>query len=132
LFVSAGLNDLNIPPSTATERHFDDTFTLNVRGTFFTAQKALTLLRDGGSIVLNTSITNVMGLAGASVYSASKAAVRSFARTRTNELKDRKIRVNAVSPGPIGDTGTFENVPSEIKSFLATSYLINTFKRLTS
>jgi NAD(P)-dependent dehydrogenase (short-subunit alcohol dehydrogenase family) len=60
-----------------------------------------------------------MGLAGASVYSASKAAVRSFARTWTNELKDRKIRVNAVSPGPIVDTGTFENVPTENKSFLA-------------
>jgi len=91
---------------------------VNARGTFFTAQKALPLLRDGGSIILNTSIANVMGYPGASVYSASKAAVRSFARTWTNELKDRKIRVNAVSPGAIGDTGSFEHIPAEMKTFI--------------
>ena len=118
LFASAGIGDLNVPLVAATEKQFADTFNVNVRGTFFTAQKALPLLRDGGSIILNTSILNVMGYPGAGVYSATKAAVRSFARTWTNELKDRKIRVNAVAPGPIGDTGTFEHIPAERKGFL--------------
>ena len=118
LFASAGIGDLNTPLVAATEKYFDDLFTVNVRGTFFTAQKALPLLRDGGSIILNTSIANVMGQPGASVYSASKAAVRSFARTWTNELKDRKIRVNALSPGAIGDTGSFEHIPTEMQTFI--------------
>jgi NAD(P)-dependent dehydrogenase (short-subunit alcohol dehydrogenase family) len=118
LFASAGIGDMNVPLAVTTEKLFDDTFNVNARGTFFTAQKALPLLRDGGSIILNTSIANVLGHPGASVYSASKAAVRSFARTWTNELKDRKIRVNAVSPGSIGDTGSFEHIPEEMKSYL--------------
>ena len=116
LFASAGVGDLNMPLASATEKYFDDIFNVNARGTFFTAQKALPLLRDGGSIILNTSIANVMGLPGASVYAATKAAVRSFARTWANELKDRKIRVNAVSPGAIGDTGSFEHIPVEMKT----------------
>ena len=107
-----------VPLAVTTEKLFDDTFNVNARGTFFTAQKALPLLRDGGSIILNTSIANILGQPGASVYSASKAAVRSFARTWTSELKDRKIRVNAVSPGAIGDTGSFEHIPAEMKSYL--------------
>ena len=74
-----------------TEGHFDQTFDLNVKGTFFTAQKALPLLKDGGSIILNSSVSNVMGLPSFTVYAASKAAVRSFARGWTMELKDRKI-----------------------------------------
>jgi NAD(P)-dependent dehydrogenase (short-subunit alcohol dehydrogenase family) len=69
---------------------------------------------------LNTSIANELGFPGAGVYSASKAAVRSFARTWAAELKDRKIRVNAVAPGPIVDTGTFDNAPDEMKAFLTT------------
>ena len=84
-----------------TEEQFDFTFDLNVKGVFFLVQKALPLLADGGAIVLTTSIANVKGIPGAGGYSASKAAVRAFARTWTMELKDRRIRVNAVSPGPI-------------------------------
>jgi NAD(P)-dependent dehydrogenase (short-subunit alcohol dehydrogenase family) len=72
-----------------------------VKGLFFTAQKALPLFKDGGSIILNSSVANVMGIPAFTVYAASKAAVRSFARGWTMELKDRKIRVNTVSPGPI-------------------------------
>lgn len=84
-----------------TEAQFDSFFDLNVKGTFFLVQKALPLMADGGAIVLTTSIANVKGIPGASGYSASKAAVRAFARTWTVELKERRIRINAVSPGPI-------------------------------
>lgn len=120
LFASAGIGELNFPLATATEKHFDDTFAVNVRGTFFTAQKSLPLLKDGASIILNTSIANGLGFPGAGAYSASKAAVRSFARTWAAELKDRKIRVNAVSPGPIVDTGSFDHAPEEMKAYLTT------------
>jgi NAD(P)-dependent dehydrogenase (short-subunit alcohol dehydrogenase family) len=85
----------------ATEAHFDQTFDVNVKGLFFTVQKALPLFRDGGSIILTSSVSNVMGLPGFSAYAASKAAVRNFARAWTLELKDRRIRVNTMSPGPI-------------------------------
>lgn len=100
LFANAGAGTI-APLSEATEAHFDQTFDVNVRGLFFTVQKALPLFRDGGSIVLNSSVSNVLGLPGFSVYAASKAAVRNFARAWTLELKDRKIRVNSMSPGPI-------------------------------
>jgi NAD(P)-dependent dehydrogenase (short-subunit alcohol dehydrogenase family) len=90
-----------LPLGQITEEHFDKTFDVNVKGLLFTVQKALPLLRDGGSIILNASITATKGLAAFSVYSASKAAVRSFARTWTTDLKARKIRVNVVSPGVI-------------------------------
>ncbi len=96
------------PLEAATEAHFDKTFDLNVKGLFFTAQKALPLFKDGGSIILNSSVANVMGVPAFTVYAASKAAVRSFARGWTMELKDRKIRVNTVSPGPI-ETPALEN-----------------------
>jgi NAD(P)-dependent dehydrogenase (short-subunit alcohol dehydrogenase family) len=85
----------------ATEGHFDQTFDVNVKGLFFTVQKALSLLTDGGSIILTSSVSNVKGLPGFSAYAASKAAVRSFSRAWTLELKDRNIRVNTISPGPI-------------------------------
>lgn len=88
-----------------TEEHFDQIFDTNVKGLLFTVQKALPLLPDGGAIVLNASIVSVQGVPAFGVYSATKAAVRSFARTWTAELKDRKIRVNAVSPGPIDTPG---------------------------
>lgn len=88
-----------------TEEHFDKTFDTNVKGVFFTVQKALPLMPDGGAIVLNASIVSVKGMPAFGVYSATKAAVRSFARTWTNELKDRQIRVNVVSPGPIDTPG---------------------------
>jgi len=96
------------PLETATEAHFEKTFDLNVKGTFFTAQKALPLLRDGGSIVLVSSVANVRGDSAFTAYAASKAAVRCFARGWTVELKDRKIRVNSLSPGPI-ETPALEN-----------------------
>jgi len=120
LFASAGIGELDKPIGMITEKLVDDTFAVNVKGTVFTVQKALPLLRDGGSIILNTSIANSKGFAGASVYGASKAAVRSFARTWTAELKERRIRVNAISPGPIGDTGTFANIPDQVKSYMVT------------
>ena len=84
-----------------TEEFYDSIFNINVKGLLFTVQKALPLLPDGASIILNASIVASKGLASNSVYSATKAAVRSFARTWTTDLKDRRIRVNAVSPGPI-------------------------------
>jgi NAD(P)-dependent dehydrogenase (short-subunit alcohol dehydrogenase family) len=83
------------------EEHFDKTFGVNVKGVLFSVQKALPLFQDGGSIILNASIAASKGVESFSVYSATKAAIRSFARTWTVDLKQRKIRVNAVSPGPI-------------------------------
>jgi NAD(P)-dependent dehydrogenase (short-subunit alcohol dehydrogenase family) len=85
----------------ATPEHFDDLFDLNVRAVFFTVQKALPLLADGGSVVLVGSAMHAKGLPGQGVYSATKAAVRSLARTWAAELKERRIRVNSVSPGAV-------------------------------
>ena len=113
LFASAGYGELGKPVGSITEKGFDDTFNVNVRGTLFTVQKALPLMKDGGSIILNSSIAGVKGFPGTSVYSASKAAVRSFARTWTAELKG-KIRVNVISPGTI-DTAMFGDFPQEMK-----------------
>ena len=87
------------PLGEITEEHYDSLFNINVKGLLFTVQKALPLLPDGASIILNASIVATKGLPDWSVYSATKAAVRSFARTWTRDLKDRRIRVNAVSPG---------------------------------
>ena len=100
LFANAGIGKF-LPVSDATEAHFDEIFDINVRGLFFTVQKALPHLNDGAAIVLNASVVDELGMPGASVYSASKAAVRSFARTLTAELADRGIRINVVSPGPV-------------------------------
>ena len=100
LFANAGAGTI-APLAVATESHFDQTFDVNVKGLFFTVQKALPLFRDGGSIILNSSVSNVLGLPGFTAYAGSKAAVRSFARGWTLELKDRKIRVNCMSPGAI-------------------------------
>jgi NAD(P)-dependent dehydrogenase (short-subunit alcohol dehydrogenase family) len=100
LFANAGAGTIS-PLEAATEAHFDQTFDVNVKGLFFTVKKALSLFKDGGSIILNSSVSNVLGLPGFSAYAASKAAVRNFARAWTLELKDRKIRVNCVSPGAI-------------------------------
>ncbi len=100
LFANAGIANF-APVFDVTETDFDETFGVNVRGLFFTIQKALPYLNDGSAIVLNASVADEVGLPGASVYSASKAAVRSFARTLTAELADRGIRINVVSPGPI-------------------------------
>jgi len=104
-----------------TEAHFDSIFDVNVRGVVFTVQKALPLLRDGASVILNASIVASTGNPGLSVYSATKAAVRSFARTWTLELKDRKIRVNVVSPGMITTDAlaALAPDPSQADGFLA-------------
>jgi len=90
---------------TITEELYDWTFDINVKGLLFTVQKALLLLPDGASIILNSSVVASKGLPINSVYSATKAAIRSFARTWTTDLKDRRIRVNAVSPGSIDTPG---------------------------
>jgi len=97
---------------TITEELYDSTFDVNVKGLVFTVQKALPLMPDGASIILNASIVGSKGFPANSVYSATKAAVRSFARTWTTELKDRRIRVNAVSPGPIDTQGLNELLSS--------------------
>ena len=100
LFANAGGGTL-VPLGQITEEHFDKTFDTNVRGLLFTVQKALPLMPRGASIVLNASIAAAKGMAAFSVYSATKAAVRSFARSWAVDLKDKGIRVNVVSPGTV-------------------------------
>jgi NAD(P)-dependent dehydrogenase (short-subunit alcohol dehydrogenase family) len=104
LFANAGVGEL-APLGTITEAHFDKMFGINVKGLLFTVQKALPLFYDGGSIILNASIAASKGIEATSVYNATKAAIRSFARTWTVELRHRKIRVNAISPGMIDTPG---------------------------
>ncbi len=104
LFANAGGGQF-VPLEAVTEEHFDTTFNTNVKGTLFTVQKALPLISDGGSIILTASNTSAMGTPAFSVYSASKAAIRSFARCWAMELKHRAIRVNALSPGPTRTPG---------------------------
>lgn len=104
IFANAGLGEFS-PLGTISEEHFDKTIRVNVKGLLFTVQKALPLFQDGGSIILNASTAASKAIEGFSVYCATKAAVRSFARTWTLELKHRKIRVNAISPGPIDTPG---------------------------
>jgi NAD(P)-dependent dehydrogenase (short-subunit alcohol dehydrogenase family) len=111
VFANAGVAKY-APLGKITEDLYHSIFDINVKGLLFTVQKALPLLRDGGSIILNASIVGSKGLASNSVYSATKAAVRSFARTWTTDLKDRRIRVNAVSPGPIDTPGLRELLAS--------------------
>jgi NAD(P)-dependent dehydrogenase (short-subunit alcohol dehydrogenase family) len=108
LFANAGVGQ-RAPLGTITEAQFDEIFDINVKGLLFTVQKALPLFHDGGSIILTGSVGASKGVGATSVYNASKAAVRSFARTWTVDLKHRKIRVNAVSPGPI-DTPAFNRL----------------------
>jgi NAD(P)-dependent dehydrogenase (short-subunit alcohol dehydrogenase family) len=109
LFANAGIGEF-APLGEITEAHFDKTFGINVKGLLFSVQKALPLFQDGrgGSIILNASIASTKGFETSTIYSATKAAVRSFARTWTVDLKQRKIRVNAISPGPI-DTPIFSS-----------------------
>jgi NAD(P)-dependent dehydrogenase (short-subunit alcohol dehydrogenase family) len=111
LFANAGVAKY-APLGEITEEHYDSIFNINVKGMLFTVQKALPLMPDGASIILNASIVASKGLPANSVYSATKAAVRSFARTWTSDLKDRRIRVNAVSPGPIETPGLTDLVAS--------------------
>lgn len=111
LFANAGVASY-APLGSITEAHYDSIFDVNVKGLLFTVQKALALMPDGASIILNASIVASKGLTSNSVYSATKAAVRSFARTWTTDLKSRRIRVNAVSPGPIDTPGLNDLVAS--------------------
>ena len=104
VFANAGVGKL-AAFGTITEELYDWTFDINVKGLLFTVQKALPLLPDGASIILNSSVVGSKGMPINSVYSATKAAIRSFARTWTTDLKDRRIRVNAVSPGSIDTPG---------------------------
>jgi NAD(P)-dependent dehydrogenase (short-subunit alcohol dehydrogenase family) len=108
------------------EEHFDSIFRINVKGLLFTVQKALPLFQNGGSIILNASIGSSKGFEETSVYSATKAAVRSFARTWTADLRHRKIRVNAISPGPI-DTPIFSSLTkNEEQMDQFKNYIVNT------
>jgi NAD(P)-dependent dehydrogenase (short-subunit alcohol dehydrogenase family) len=104
VFANAGVAKY-APLGTITEELYHSIFDINVKGLIFTVQKALPLMPDGGSIILNASIVGSKGLPANSVYSATKAAARSFARTWTTDLKERRIRVNAVSPGSIDTPG---------------------------
>jgi NAD(P)-dependent dehydrogenase (short-subunit alcohol dehydrogenase family) len=112
LFANAGVIGL-LPLGSITEDHFDKIFNINVKGLLFTVQKALPLFQNGGSIILNASVGGSKGFEGSSVYSATKAAIRSFVRSWTVDLKHRKIRVNAISPGPIDTPMTNSMVQSE-------------------
>jgi NAD(P)-dependent dehydrogenase (short-subunit alcohol dehydrogenase family) len=112
VFANAGIAEY-APLGQISEEHYESIFNVNVKGLLFTVQKALPLLPDGASIVLNASIVASKGLRDDSVYSATKAAVRSFARTWTTDLKDRRIRVNAISPGLIDTPGLNNLVASK-------------------
>lgn len=100
LFVNAGVGKF-APLADTSEKLYDEQFDINIKGAYFTIQKALPFLNDGASIILNTSVAGSTGMEGASAYSATKAALRSLARTAAAELVGRGIRVNAVAPGPI-------------------------------
>lgn len=109
VFANAGIANQVAPLGSITEEQFDLTFDINVRGLLFTVQKALPLMHKGGSILLNSSTASVKGVATVSVYSASKAAVRSLARCWTSDLKGRGIRVNVIAPG-YTETPIFETL----------------------
>jgi len=112
VFANAGVGEF-VPLGAVTEEHFDKLFNINVRGTVFTVQKALPLLNDAGSIILNGSVASVKGTPAFGVYAASKAAIRSLVRTWTSDLKERRIRSNVVSPGPI-NTPLASRQPAEV------------------
>ena len=118
VFANAGVGEF-IPIGAVTEEHFDKLFNVNVRGTLFTVQKALPLLKDGGSIILNGSVASVKGTAAFGAYAASKAALRSFVRTWTTD-QDRRIRSNVVSPGPINTPLANRQSPDVIARIVST------------
>ena len=131
VFANAGIAKY-APFGTITEEFYDSIFDINVKGLLFTVQKALPLLPDGASIILNASVVGSKGLSSNSVYSATKAAIRSFARTWTTDLKDRRIRVNAVSPGSIDTPGLSNLLASsdageQRKKMIATSVPLGRF-----
>jgi NAD(P)-dependent dehydrogenase (short-subunit alcohol dehydrogenase family) len=120
IYANAGGGNM-LPLGAITEDHYEDIFGRNVKGVIFTVQKALPLLKDGASIVLTGSTTSVKGTAAFSIYSASKAAIRNLARSWILDLKDRGIRVNVVSPGPIKTPGLVElagNDPAQQQGLL--------------
>ncbi|MFK4872186.1 SDR family NAD(P)-dependent oxidoreductase [Novosphingobium sp. ZW T3_23] len=108
VFANAGGGEM-LPLGSITEEHYQSTFDTNVKGVLFTVQKALPLLKDGASIILTSSTTSISGTPAFSVYSATKAAVRNFARNWILDLKDRRIRVNAISPG-VTDTAGLDHL----------------------
>ncbi len=122
LFANAGVGEF-ATMVTITEEHFDKTFGINVKGLLFTVQKALPLFQDGGSIILTASTAASKGVEGFSVYNATKAAIRSFARTWTVELKQRKIRINAISPGPIDTSASRLSLSGLVQSVQQTEQL---------
>ena len=118
LYVSAGIGTVEEPLTAVTEDSFDAVFGVNVRGALFTVQKLLPLMSNGGSIILNGSTVWGKGIPGQSVYAATKAALRSFARTWAAELAERGIRVNVLSPGPT-DTAMIAGTPPESREQIA-------------
>ena len=125
LFANAGFGEFSTLREIS-EAHFDKTFGLNVKGLLFSVQKAIPLFKDGGSIILNSSIAASKGVEGFSVYSASKAAVRSFARTLTVDLRHSKIRVNAISPGQIETPALNDLMKNEEQSSQLKKDLVST------
>ena len=130
LFASAGAGTLTAPLSEITPELYDEIFGLNVRGTLFTAQRAAALMTGGGSIVLNGSAAAEKAMPGSSLYSASKIALRSFARVWSAELADRGIRVNVLHPGPI-DTPALGGLPEGTRAFLTSLTTIGRLGRPT-
>ena len=131
LFANAGIAKF-APTTESTPEFFDAQFSTNVRGLFFTVQKALPLLSPGSAVVLNASVAAVKGIAGSSVYSATKAAVRSFARSWTAEIPVTSVRFNVLSPGPI-ETPIFEKTgmsPKEVGEFTTNMAATVPIKRL--
>lgn len=121
LFANAGIAQF-APTTEVTEDFFDNHFNTNVKGLYFTVQKALPLLSKGSAVVLNASVSNMKGFAGSSVYSATKAAVRNFARTWTVEIPVDQVRFNVLSPGPI-TTPIFDKL--ELKTEEKNAFLTN-------
>jgi NAD(P)-dependent dehydrogenase (short-subunit alcohol dehydrogenase family) len=131
LFANAGIG-IVAPLEAVTEDQFDRQIGVNIKGLFFSVQKALPLFSIGGSIILNASIAAQKGVGSFSVYNASKAAVRSFARSWTSDLKDRKIRVNSISPGPIqtpifGKVGLTEEQSADFGKNMVSQIPMNRF-----
>jgi NAD(P)-dependent dehydrogenase (short-subunit alcohol dehydrogenase family) len=131
LFANAGIAKF-APLAESTEALYDETFNINVKGVYFTIQKALPLLNDGASIIINSSVASESGVADTSIYSATKAAIRSFARTLTAELVGRGIRINVVSPGPIrtpifGRNGLSQDQIDDVARMLVSKVPMNRF-----
>ncbi|GAA4322008.1 SDR family oxidoreductase [Mucilaginibacter gynuensis] len=131
LFLNAGVASFS-PVESATEDHYDTIMNLNVKGVYFTVQKFLPIINDGGSIIFNTSVNAVLGMPSSSVYAASKAAVLSINKVLAGELAPRKIRVNAISPGPVetplyGKVGLSEEEVNGFGAILGQKILLNRF-----